>query len=291
MTDLITILAADGNLAQNAQAIATVPADSENYALEAKLDGWRIICHIHEDGVALYSRTGKRYDKQLPAVTAELAKRFPAGTWLDGEAVAITFNADGTVRNDWHVAQTALTKGGGSALADKITYVAFDLIALNGHDARPLPFEKRHDLLARALENPSKHVQISLTVDATQANHEKLVRLGFEGSVTKRLNAPYASGKRGHGWFKIKAVQTEDVVIMGFEQGKDVGGIIFGQIKDGKLVKRGTCKRKTFIPADASQVGNVIEVEFNQVTKDGALRHPRLLRRREDKTAAQCVWS
>lgn len=286
---VIEQMASGGTLTQQAKPTATVPTAGD-YVAEFKFDGWRLVAHVREDKVAFYSRSGKRYDGRLPQVAAELQKRFPAGTWLDGEAVAITFDEDGKVRNDWHVAQSALTKQN-PAMAAKITYVVFDMIAHRDIDARPLPFSKRRELLEKAMDQVEAPVQLSLTMDATQSNVDRMMTLGFEGAVLKNLSAPYASGKRGSGWLKIKAQGSEDVVIMGFEKGKDVGTIVFGQFKDGKLLERGRCKRKVIVPADESEVGKVIEVQYSQIMPSGALRHPRLLRRREDKPAEACVWA
>lgn len=287
----IKTLAASGNLAMLAKQIDAVP-EAGKYLAEAKYDGWRLIAHVTESTVEFYSRTGKRYDGRLPHVATELVKRFPAGTWLDGEAVAITFDSDGRVTNDWHTTQKVLSAAS-SALTSKVSYVVFDLIAHRGIDARELSMENRRSLLETAMEQVAAPVYLSMTMDATQANCAKLIAMGFEGMMLKRASSPYKAGSRGAGWFKLKDRGSEDVVIMGFEKGRDVGTVIFGQHRDGQLVERGRAKRKpALIPTtDAAWIGRVIEVQYSQVLKSGAFRHPRMLRVRDDKIAAQCVWA
>ncbi len=82
---------------------------------------------------------------------------------------------------------------------------------------------------------------------------------------------------------------------MGFEPGRDVGAVVLGQFKDGKLVRRAAAKRKPDLiptPDLMKWFGTVVETEHNGVFPDsGSLRHPRMLRLREDKPASECVWA
>lgn len=288
----LRIRAQNGTLAHNGEKTASIPT-SGNWIIEPKFDGWRILAEVHEDGVHFYTRSGLTYDGRLPLVEKELLQHFPAGTWLDGEAVAISY-VDGKVRNEWGIAQSVLTKVGPHAAADKITYMLFDLIAHRGIDARTLPFRKRRELLERAYTDKGMvAVQLSTQLPATQESHAALVKVGFEGSVAKNLDAPYASGRRGHGLLKWKAVESADVVVIGFEAGRDVGTVVFGQLRDGELVERGRCKRKPSViptPDLMAWMGKVIEIEHNGVMPSGAYRHPRLTRVRDDKPAEACTW-
>jgi DNA ligase 1 len=294
-------ITADG-LAQNAKAVGSVKeACVANAVLEPKLDGWRLLAHIHDDGVSVYSRTAKSYSGRLPEIEQELAGLFPAGTWVDGEAVAIRIE-DGLVINDWSQAQSALSSGQGKAqaAADAITFMVFDLIAYDNIDVRPLPFSKRRSALERIFDDEEvDRVQLNAQFEPTDENHEALVSQGFEGSMLKSLDAPYGSGKRGAGWFKLKATATIDAVVMGYKEGKDgfagmIGAIIFGQYEDGALVERGSCsgmdmKTRKKITADTEgHIGMVIEVAHMGAMPSGGLRHPQFKRWRTDKLAEDC---
>lgn len=290
-------------LAQNAQAAKTVAEAAGDLIAEPKLDGWRMLAQVTDNGVRMFSRTAKEYTGRLPAVEAELAALFPAGTWLDGEAVAIRVE-DGRVFNDWGVAQSALSSstGKGAAHADKITFMAFDLLAHGGIDARPLPFRSRRALLEEALrDEPLQRVQLNAQLPATDETHAALIAAGFEGTVVKNLDAAYASGQRGKGWWKLKATHTIDAVVMGYKDGKDgfagmVGAVEFGQFVDGVLVSRGFCSgmdmrtRLAITKDQPGWVGAVIEVAHMGAMPSGGLRHPQFKRRRTDKLATDCTF-
>jgi len=124
-------------LAMNSKTAASVAeATIRESALEPKYDGIRLLVHVTETGVKMYARSGNSKTGKLPAIDAELRMNFPAGTWLDAEAVA--FNEDGT--QDWGGAQSVLGSGTTRAalLSGKIRLVVFDLLAHGGLDARKI---------------------------------------------------------------------------------------------------------------------------------------------------------
>jgi bifunctional non-homologous end joining protein LigD len=296
---LIHSLALSGDLAQNAAAVKKGAhvgyPTGHGYWMEPKLDGWRIIANVYENGVHFYSRSGNAYDGKLPKVEAELLANFPPGTWLDGEAVAIRVE-NGKIINDWGVAQSVLSKLGGHAAADKITYMVFDLIAHRGIDARPLELVDRRVLLERIFEGEDfEAVQLAPIREAQPETHDAFVAAGYEGTIVKQANRPYASGKReGAGWTKIKPSTTIDAVVMGFKPGENgfagmVGAVIFGQYDDaGNLVERGRCSgmdmrtRESMTKNPDKWLDTVIEVAHMGVMKDG-LRHPQFRRHRLDR--------
>lgn len=291
----LQIRASNGTLAHNAEKSPAKVNFDAGWMMEPKYDGWWIAAKIDADKVTLYARSGNVPPGRLPLVEAELLANFPADTWLVGEAVAIRYTADGHVINEWGAAQTALTTHGVSPLHKKVTFMVFDLLAHRGIDARTLGFEGRRKLLEKAFDGKGMTAtQLSVCMPASKVTHKKLVAIGFEGSMFKRQDAPYAAGKRGHGAAKWKHEATEDVVVMGFEAGKDVGAVVFGQFKDGELVKRGTCKRKPDLiptPDLMEWGGKVFELKHNGAMPSGALRHPSMERIRDDKAAKECVWA
>lgn len=306
-------LAVAGKIAQNCAsmkvfdgAVAQLHGD---YLMEPKMDGWRILAFVGEGGhVDLYTRTGNAPRGDLPKVKAELAANFPPGSVVDGEAVALTPQDDGTILNEWGVAQSVLTKAGANAAADKISYVVFDLLAHAGIDARALPLADRRVLLERIFDaGEFDAVCLSTIIEATDEGYDALVAMGFEGAVLKRLDKPYGSDKReGGGWLKMKASVRIDVVIMGFKDGQNgfagmVGAIIFGQHDPdtGALIERGTCSgfdlrtRKAMTDNPEKWIGRVIEIAHMgaDIGKNGTgrLRHPQFKRVRKDRLASSVV--
>lgn len=288
---------------ETAQSVAQA-AGGHEAVCEPKLDGIRLLAHVGENGTNLYARSGNSKSGRLPHVEAALAANLPAGTWLDGEAVV--FNSDGT--QAWGKAQSVLGANPGHPEAAKVAYVVFDLIAHGGIDARPLPFSKRRELLEAVFDQADFGPAVVLIPQspATDESHETNLEFGFEGSVVKHLDAPYRSGVRGAGQFRLKPQATVDAVVMGFKDGKSgweglVGALVFGQIVDGKVVERGACSgfdyaTRVHIAENKDEyLGRVIEVAHHGAMPPtaanpyGALRHPQWKRWRDDKDAMECV--
>lgn len=271
------------------------------WTLEPKYDGWRLLAHVTDAGVHLYTHTGNVQDGKLLEVEAELAQ-LPPGTWIDGEAVALTLEGD-TVVHEWNAVQKCLGCSDlvkARARAEAISFVAFDLISHAGIDARSLPFAKRRDLLERIFAaHEWERVMLTPQVAPLEENLAAFVAQGFEGGVLKSLTAPYASGQRGQGQLKLKPQDTEDFVVMGYKEGENgfaglVGALVFGSFEDGKLVERGRCSgmdmaTRIRISNDRKgHLGKVIEVAHMGMIGEG-YRHPQFRRWREDKSPAECV--
>lgn len=288
-------------LAHNAEAAPISSALSDpNSVMEPKLDGIRLLAII-DDQVNLYTRSGKCQTGKLPAIEAELAS-LPAGTVLDGEIVAFV-ETNGKRVQDWGKAQSVMGSAvkRAASLSDALTYVAFDLLSYDGVDVRSLPLWKRRQALERVVET-SDRVEVIDQIEPTEENYDNLVLDGFEGAMVKRLNSRYASGARGQGWFKLKATDEVDVVVMGFQAGRDgfsgmIGAIIFGQYRDGKLEERGKCSgmvmklRQAMTDKPDDYIGTPISVAHMGVMESGKFRHPQFKRLRDDKPADECEWS
>lgn len=298
---------APATAAMNAKPAASVTeaCAGRDSVLEPKLDGWRLLAHVTEDGARLYTRSGNDKTSHLPHIVAELEANFPAGTWLDGEAVAITLTADGQIER-WGTVQSVL--GGnakGAKAAEVISYCVFDMLAHGGIDARPLPFGKRRELLEKVFAPLATGAVWPIAqAEATEENHEAHLTLGFEGSMVKWLSAPYLSGKRGHGQFKLKAEHTEDVIITGGTEGEGsfsglIGAVTFGKLDPAtsEIKEVGKCSGMSFsdrqlishsLPALVAK-RQVIEVAYSMRMPTGGWRHPRFKRFRTDKTWKECA--
>lgn len=292
-------------LAQNAETLKSASLEhftAERFVGEPKLDGWRLLVHVSGEGTCLYTRTGKSHTGYLPALEQELADQLPPGTWLDGEAVALTIE-DGKVVHDWGTVQSIMgsSRPKAAAMSDKITFVAFDLIAHAGIDARSLPYDKRRKLLTQVFDRTDLQRAIMVPqVEPTDDSLDALLAQGFEGMMVKDRTAPYASGKRGHGWMKVKPQDTLDAVVMGFTPGQNgltgmVGAVVFGlHDESGQLVEIGRCSgmtmalRQKMTKEPAAWVGQVIEVKHMGQMPTGGYRHPQFFRLRDDKGATEC---
>jgi ATP-dependent DNA ligase len=307
MTAVVTRTAAEWRqLASKGDFVALAhPSDGPvldaEYAIEPKFDGWRLVAVVGDEGeVHLYARSGQVLTGRLPHV-AQALEGFPPGTVFDGEAVALVTQPDGGMRSEWNDVQSVLSTVGGHAVAHRITYVLFDLIAHAGIDARRLPYVGRRKLLEQAADKitgtcvvitPAKVAKGAVLLGL----HEAHLAAGFEGSVLKPLNSMYVGGKRK--WPKWKPQKTREFVIIGFKPGDPkkgwaglVGAVIFGAYDAaGNLVEVGRCSgfdmrtRLDMTHHPERWTNRVIEVaHFDPAKQGGKKRSPQMKRVRPDR--------
>jgi ATP-dependent DNA ligase I len=185
-------------------------------AVEWKLDGVRI--QVHRDGtdVGVFTRTLDDITARVPEVV-EAALALPVGVAvLDGEAIAL--RPDGRP----HPFQVTSSRLGSAAGRSDVPLSAlfFDVLHADGEDVLDQPGAARAEVLA-AVVPEALRVPRRVAADAQAAGavlHEALER-GHEGVIVKSLEAPYAAGRRGAGWLKVKPVHTLDLVVLAAEWG------------------------------------------------------------------------
>jgi bifunctional non-homologous end joining protein LigD len=172
---------------------AVKPPAGTGWVHEIKHDGYRLQVRREGDAVRLFTRRGYDWSGRYPAiaVTAMLlrAKSFT----LDGEAVVC--GPDGVAIFD------ALHRRG--TVTEAMLY-AFYLMELDGEDLRAMPLLDRKKRLARLLGGRRLGIVLSdHTNDDGATIFRQACRMGLEGIVSKKLSAPYRSG-RSTEWLKIK---------------------------------------------------------------------------------------
>ena len=221
-------------------ALATLVDDmptGDGWLYEIKHDGYRMQARIDGGSVKILTRSGLDWTAKFEATARALkAMKLPSAL-IDGEIVVET--AAGV--SSFSALQQALAAGDtGSAV-----FYAFDLLYLDGRDLRALPLTERKDLLLQSLDDvePGGPIRFSehLAADG-EAMARHACRLGLEGIVAKRADAPCRSG-RTDAWRKIKCSSSEEFVVAGFMPSttapKSVGSLILGTHEDGTLVHVG----------------------------------------------------
>lgn len=320
MSALAAILAVEpSKLAQNAEDVKGKSVEAvvagKPCVLEPKYDGWRLIARVDEAGCKLFTRSGQNVTGRWPALVEDLST-LPAGTIIDGEAVAFEAAADGNLVPRWGVVQSVLGSGDAKAAlkSGALTFVAFDLLSHAGFDARPLALEQRRALLEQlhATGRLGSRVILSPQFEPSEDTHDALLEAGYEGSVVKRLDSRYASNQRdGRGWYKLKPQETDEAIVVGFKPGTPgssfdglIGAIEFAQHDaDGNLVHRGRCsgmdfaERKRISANQDDYIGRVFEFKHHGVmppsekNPHGGYRHPQWKRWREDRTPESVVFA
>ena len=307
-----------GNAESVEAALAKMAPAGTPAALEWKLDGIRVQIHRDADRVRVFTRSLDDITDRLPEVV-ELARALPAGTAvLDGEALALTEH--GRPRPFQETASRTGSRRAVEKLREQIplTVFLFDLLHLDGRDLIDLPAHERSGLLA-AIAPPESLTPRLVTEDprAAEAFAEDALKRGHEGVVVKALDAPYAAGRRGAAWLKVKPVHTLDLVVIAAEWGHgrrrgrlsnlhlaardpDTGGFVmlgktFKGLTDELLAWQTERLRELQTDADDWTVRVrpelVVEIAFDGVQRSTrypggvTLRFARVLRYRDDKRA------
>ena len=168
------------------------PPRGPGWAHELKHDGYRLQIHVRDGRVKLYSMNASDWTKRYPRIV-EQAAQIKGSAIIDAEAVWL--DTDG-------IAQfTALH----SRVMDHTAVAcAFDLMMLDGDDLRRKSFVERKAVLRKVLRRTKGGIQYVEHTEGDGAElFEAVCKLGLEGIVSKRINAPYRSGP-SKSWLKTK---------------------------------------------------------------------------------------
>jgi bifunctional non-homologous end joining protein LigD len=295
---------------QLATLVDDVPTGSD-WLYEYKYDGYRLLLSVGDGVATAWTRNGKDWSDKFKALT-KAAANLPAGCLLDGEAAALDENG----KPSFQLLQSTLKDQKGANLV----FYAFDLLIDRGEDIRHLPNVVRKDRLASLLAGVNAPIVYGdHVIGRGEALLEQICKQGGEGIIAKKASAPY-KGTRTRCWLKIKCIQRQEFVIVGWsESDKRIGfrSLLLAAKDKGKLTyvgKVGTgfsaklidemMERMRPLEVDKAPVEVpradrkgahfikpelVAEIAFTEFTGDGILRHPSFIGLREDKPASQVV--
>jgi bifunctional non-homologous end joining protein LigD len=189
----------------------------DGWAFEVKFDGMRLQLRCDGRAVCLRSRPGRDCTEEFPELALIQGTLGRHRVLLDGELVCLV--ADGSP--DFASLRRRLRAPADKARrhADRwpVTYLAFDLLHLDGRSTRQLSYERRRELLLGLgldggvrWRTPRHFVGESQPVLAATREH------GLEGVVAKRLGSPYLPGVRNGAWVKHKHRRTESFLVTGW---------------------------------------------------------------------------
>lgn len=225
-----------------AKAVPALPEGELSF--EPKWDGFRSIIFRDGDEVEIGSRNGKPLTRYFPELVEALKRNLPPRCVLDGEVVLVAgdrldFDA---LQQRIHPAASRVTLLAGQTPA---SFVAFDLLALDGEDFTGRPFAERREALERALAASSAPVHVTAATrdrDTAERWFNQFEGAGLDGIVAKALDSVYQPDKRT--MFKVKHQRTADCVLAGYRvhtSGPDrVGSLLLGLYDgDGVLASVG----------------------------------------------------
>ena len=298
-----------------AGGIAT--AGGGRVAIEWKLDGARIQVHRDGDRVAIYTRNLNEVTERLPEVVAAVRSCTAQRLVLDGEVIAL--HGDGRPMSF----QDTMARFGRRLdvetlrAARPLTPFFFDVL-LHDDEVLDRPLSERLALLERAIPEASRVPRI-FTDDVGEGERfqaDALAR-GHEGVLVKSLEAPYAAGRRGSAWVKVKTAKSLDLVVLAVEWGsgrrdgwlsnlhlgardpRNGGFVMLGKTFKGMTDELLAWQTQELLARETHREGHivhvrpelVVEIAFNEVQRSSqypggvALRFARVKGYRPDKNA------
>ena len=283
--------------------------DDPDWIFEIKWDGYRAIAEIDKGKVKLYSRNGLTFDKAYPKVF-EALQTIKKNMIVDGEIVV--FDEKG--KPNFQKLQNYRSND-----RYRIQYYVFDILQRDGKSLTSLPLTERKELLQKILPKSEVIVFCDHVDTEGKSLFREMKKMNLEGMIAKRKNSKYLVGKRTTDWLKIKNVQSQEAIIVGFTAPKGArssfGSLLLAVEKRGKLVSIGNVGtgftdkslkelhvklkkliRKTSpldVPIketpDITWVDPVLvcNVKFTEITEDGSVRHPVFQGLRIDKKASE----
>ena len=194
------------------------PPEGGEWLYEIKYDGYRIIAFVEGGKARLVSRNGRDYSAGFREI-AESLREWAQGRAmvLDGEAVVL----DEQGKPDFQALQNHLKGGKRGAL----TYMAFDLLALDGADLRRGRLIDRKEKLRALIGNAPPNIRFSSHAQGGGKEiYQAACAAGLEGIVAKKAGSVY-SGTRNGDWVKVKCRSGQEFVIGGYAISNRKSGI------------------------------------------------------------------
>jgi ATP-dependent DNA ligase len=249
-----------------------IPAEGY-YLFEPKWDWFRAIVFRGTGDVYIQSRDLRPLDRYFPEMSTAFLEQLPDGCTLDGELVIV--GDDGlrfeALQMRLHPAASRVEK-----LAREIpaSFVAFDLLRVDGEDVTQLPQVERRARLERLMQ--AMRPPLFLTpVTRERATAERWLRdfegAGLDGVIAKPVNAPYQPGKRA--MLKIKHARTADCVVAGFRWYKTGKGLV-GSLLLGLYDDRGVLQHVGVTSSFSMQQREALAQELAPLRENALAEHP-----------------
>lgn len=292
----------------------------ESWVHEIKFDGYRLFARVDSRDVRLLSRNGKDWTQRFPTLVSILTELDLGRVLLDGELVAL--QADGT--SSFRQLQEALA----TKRSSHLIYEVFDLLHVDGYDLTDVELIKRKQILrsllaSRGVDNRGRVRYVHHFEGKGAELYDEVCQLGLEGIMSKRRMSRYLGG-RTTDWLKVKNVEQGEFVVGGFTDPSSArigfGALLLGAFDEhGRLNYAGNvgagfsaqCLRSLYqqlreleteacpFAAGTERFGLrgvhwvrpelVADVEYSELTRDGALGHSVFRGLREDRSPAEIV--
>ena len=201
-------------LAATAKTPSEALASTGEASVEVKLDGARIQVHRAGHDVRVFTRSLADITHRVPEVV-DVVRAMPArDVILDGET--LTLDEDGAPRPF----QETMSRFGADAAREAVLRPwFFDVLHVDGRDLLDEPLAVRRAELVRLAPEHIVPGEVTGDPEAAERFSREALAAGHEGIMVKAIGSPYAAGRRGSSWIKVKPVQTYDLVVLAAEWG------------------------------------------------------------------------
>jgi len=283
--------------------------NSPDWIFEIKWDGYRAIAEIDRKGNRLYSRNGLTFDKAYSKIFTALSA-IKKDAIIDGEIVVLDEHGMPSFQKLQNYKNTD---------RNLIQFYVFDCLKLDGESTTNLPLTERKKMLQKLLPKSDVIKYCDHVEEDGVSLFAEMKKMNLEGMIAKRKNSHYHVGKRTSDWLKIKNIQGQEAIIVGYTapkgSRKHFGSLMLAVRNKGKLVPIGNVgtgftekllndiyaklkplERKDS-PLDAPIKAApdmtwvnpelVCNITFTEITEDGSVRHPVFQGLRTDKSSKE----
>jgi len=301
--------------------------DDPDWLFEIKWDGVRAIATVVRPGTGgdgatrLVSRNGNDISGGYPELASLWERVLARNAVLDGEIVAM----DAQGRPSFQRLQQRMHARDPNAVAraakhTPVTFVVFDVLAVDGTPVIDEPLTARQELLGELLVPSDRFVRSAALRQQGKAMFAAAEAQGLEGLIAKRAESTYKPGKRSREWRKLKVRKTVDAVIGGWLVGEGgranrIGALLVGLYDEGRLHYIGRVGTG-FDDAELTRLGLLLDeraidaspfttvpnragrwvrpdlvchLEYGEVTEGAKLRHPSYKHLVPDAEAQACL--
>jgi len=299
------------------------PFDSDNHFFEVKWDGLRALMFLQNGKLELQNRNLRDVTASYPEIQNVAKKIRAKKAIIDGEVVVLNKKGTpdfGKLQNRFGIEDPKRVET--ARRVNPVTYIAFDLLHLDGKDVIKNRLEIRKSTLHNMIEE-GPHLLYGDHIEKKGLQYySEALKLGFEGTIAKEKHSQYLIGTRSSLWVKSKGSRTLDAIVVGYTQGEGMRDSTFGSLVmamyddnenlvhvgnvgggfDNKtllLIKSMLDKlvvKKRIIPGPVEapspitwvKPGIVCEIIYANITSDKKLRFPRFRTLRIDKKPEDC---
>jgi bifunctional non-homologous end joining protein LigD len=245
--------------------LVTAPPVGDGWIHEIKFDGYRMQIRVERGSVTIWTRNGHDFTHKLPELAE--AVRHLAPCIIDGELCAL----DAKGMPSFSKLRASMSPGKTGSLI----FFAFDLMWQGTDDLRSFKLIDRKARLASVFEDidSDRLRMVDALPSGGKALLESACKLGLEGIVSKRRDAPY-SGGRSDAWVKSKCRPGQEVVIGGWvqEPGRAFKSILVGTYENARFRFAGTVKSGFKATPDLPERLRVLETDTSPFEIGGAPR-------------------